>query len=257
MFGIINYGAFVVAAILLNLTPGLDTLYILSKAVTGGPRIGVASALGISGGLVVHTLLVAFGLSVLLLGSPWLFWLVKLAGACYLVVMGIKALLARGVLAAGADGGNGGDNGGGNGVAVEKPQGISGALPITPRRAFIQGVITNVTNPKIALFFLAFLPQFVDPAVAGIGAEAVLEAGAASGTWAAVATALSRALPFLLLGLTFIGTSTVWCLILAFGAGQFQRLLQSRPRVSVIANRVAGILYIILGLSILATPMPE
>jgi threonine/homoserine/homoserine lactone efflux protein len=103
-------------------------------------------------------------------------------------------------------------------------------------RVFLQGVITNVTNPKIALFFLAFLPQFVDPGAAALGFGPV---------------------PFLLLGATFICTSTVWCTVLALAAGQFQRLLAKRPRVAKIANRITGVLYIVLGISIFATPLPE
>jgi threonine/homoserine/homoserine lactone efflux protein len=95
VWGIENYAAFVVAGIILNLTPGVDFLYVLGKSVTGGTRVGVASALGISGGLVVHTLLVAFGLAAVLMGSVWLFWAIKVVGACYLVVMGIRAFRSR------------------------------------------------------------------------------------------------------------------------------------------------------------------
>ncbi|MDR1013975.1 MAG: LysE family translocator [Coriobacteriales bacterium] len=213
--GIINYGAFVVAAIVLNLTPGIDTLFILGKSVTGGPRIGVASALGVSCGLVVHTLLVAFGLSLILVGSPWLFWATKVLGACYLAVMGIRALLSHEPF-------------------MLRPEERPPLRP--PSRAwpvFVQGMITNVTNPKIALFFLAFLPQFVDPGAA------------------------SAPVPFLLLGFTFLCTSTLWCLVLALTAGQAKRLLEHRPRLSVIANRVAGVLYLALGISIFVTPLPE
>jgi threonine/homoserine/homoserine lactone efflux protein len=224
MFGIINYGAFVGAAILLNLTPGIDTLYILGKAITGGPRIGIASALGISSGLVVHTLLAAVGLTLVLLSSPWLFWFVKLAGACYLMFMGIRALLSRETF-----------------MKTGKPaaptnDGGAGEERVRLRPAFLQGMITNVANPKIALFFLAFLPQFVAPS--------------------ASATAFGP-LPFLLLGATFIVTSTAWCLVLALGAGQFGRILEKRPRFSRLVNRLAGLLYLVLGMSVFATPMPK
>jgi threonine/homoserine/homoserine lactone efflux protein len=216
MLGIVNYGAFVVAGIILNLTPGADFLYVLGKSVTGGARVGVASALGISGGLVAHTLLVAFGLAVVLMSSAWLFWAVKLLGACYLVFMGIRAFLSR--------------------ETFMVPQGEQPPLQMRP--VFLQGVITNVTNPKIALFFLAFLPQFVDPAVAAAGPAA-------------------SAVPFLILGLTFIVTSTLWSLILALCAGQLKRLLERRPRLSFVANRIAGILYILLGISVFITPLPQ
>ena len=209
--GIINFGAFLVASILLNLTPGVDTLYILSKSVTGGPRIGIASGLGISGGLVVHTLLVAFGLSIVLMSSEWLFWIIKALGACYLVFMGIRTILKTGTFIVEPD--------------IKKQEKLGDA--------FIKGVLTNVLNPKIALFFLAFLPQFVVP-----GAE-------------------TGPVPFLILGGCFICTSTIWSIILALGAGQFKRLLDKRPQIASIANRVAGVLYIILGISIFATPLPE
>jgi threonine/homoserine/homoserine lactone efflux protein len=216
MLGIVNYGAFVVAGIILNLTPGVDFLYVLGKSVTGGVRVGVASALGISGGAVVHTLLVAFGLAVVLMSSAWLFWVVKLLGACYLVVMGVRAFLSR--------------------EAFMVPRGEQPSPRV--RSAFFQGVITNVTNPKIILFFLAFLPQFVDPAIAAAGPAA-------------------SAAPFLILGFTFIATSTLWSLILALCAGQFKRLLERRPRLALVANRGAGVLYILLGISVFFTPLPR
>jgi threonine/homoserine/homoserine lactone efflux protein len=212
VFGIENYAAFVAAAVILNLTPGVDFLYVLGKSVTGGTRVGVASALGISGGLVVHTLLVAFGLAAVLTGSAWLFWAIKVVGACYLVVMGIRAFLSRESFMLRSKG--------------------EGQQPSQLWPVFVQGVITNVTNPKMLLFFLAFLPQFVNP---------VLAAGP---------------VPFLILGLTFICTGTLWSLILALCAGQFKRLLERHPRLSLVANRVAGVLYVVLGISIFATPLP-
>jgi threonine/homoserine/homoserine lactone efflux protein len=223
MLGIINYGGFVAAAILLNLTPGIDTLYILSKSVIGGPRVGITSALGITGGLVVHTLLVSFGLTLVLVNSAWAFWFVKLGGALYLVIMGLRTLMARRSLEKQR-----------TGTPAQTESTDIGTQASFLFRIFLQGVITNVTNPKIALFFLAFLPQFVDPLAAATGP-----------------------LPFLLLGATFIGTSTIWCTVLALGAGQFRRLLDARPRASRIANRAAGIVYIILGVGIFATPLPD
>jgi threonine/homoserine/homoserine lactone efflux protein len=212
--GIENYAAFVVASVILNLTPGVDFLYVLGKSVTGGTRVGVASALGISGGLVVHTLLVAFGLAAVLMGSAWLFWAIKVVGACYLVVMGIRAFLSR------------------ESFMLKREGEGEGRRLFRLWPVFVQGVIANVTNPKIALFFLAFLPQFVDPTFA------------------------DGPVPFLILGLTFICTGTLWSLILALCAGQFKRLLERHPRLFVVANRVAGVLYIVLGISIFATPLP-
>ncbi|MDR2106147.1 MAG: LysE family translocator [Coriobacteriales bacterium] len=244
MLGIINYGAFVAAALILNLTPGVDTLYILGKSVTGGPRVGIASALGISGGLVVHTLLLAFGLTLILVGVPPLFWALKILGACYLAIMGVRTLLSRQPLelpsdtqptgearkdirrACGAQETQG-DKGDGSVGRLGGGRDASGA-----GRAFVQGAVTNITNPKIALFFLAFLPQFVDPLAA------------------------TGPLPFVLLGLTFICTSTVWCVLLALAAGQFKRLLERHLRLPLVTSRIVGLLYLALGISILATPLP-
>lgn len=221
--GIINFGAFLVAAILLNMTPGVDTLYVLGRSLTGGTRVGIVSALGISTGLLVHTILVALGLSVVLMSSEWLFWAVKLLGACYLVYLGIRALIgSKKALAIEPD----------EGVSEGK-QGATSSKALRLGRSYVQGVITNVANPKCALFFLAFLPQFVDPS-----------------------TTLGP-LPFLILGLSFIVTSTLWSFVLAVGAGQFKRFLDKRPRVSGMVNKGAGVLYIILGISIFATPLPE
>ena len=212
-FGIINYGAFIAASLILVLTPGPDFLYVLGKSITGGVRIGIASALGVSGGLFVHTLLVAFGLSVILASSSTVFWIIKICGACYLVFMGIRTILSKDKLI----------------LAAQKNDVKNEVLG----RAFGQGVLTNVMNPKIILFFLAFLPQFINPA------------------------SVSGALPFLVLGFSYIVMSTIWTIIIAAGAGQFKRFLDARPRVSTVTNKVAGVLYIVLGLSILFTPIPE
>jgi threonine/homoserine/homoserine lactone efflux protein len=97
------------------------------------------------------------------------------------------------------------------------------------RKVYTQGILANVLNPKVALFFLALLPQFIDP-------------GSQFGP-----------LPFLLLGLTFIATSTIWCLIIACGAAYFHTLLSKNQRVSKTANVLAGVVYILLGLSIFNT----
>lgn len=214
--GIINFGAFLAASVMLNLTPGIDTLYVLGRSITGGTRIGVASALGISGGLVVHTTLVAFGLSVVLVNASWLFYLIKAMGACYLIFLGIRSFIGKDSF---------------NIEAAETGEGE--ALSKKPIRSFWQGVLTNVMNPKVALFFLAFLPQFIDVSLT------------------------SGPLPFFILGFSFIVTSTIWSLALALGAGQFRRILDKHPRIAVYANRVTGVLYIVLGISIFATPLPE
>ena len=130
---------FVLSGILLNLTPGQDTVYIVGRSVSQGRRAGLLSVLGIVSGSVIHTVAAAFGLSAILATSAQAFVVVKLAGAAYLAYLGIKMLL-------------------------ERPTSVEAAAEFTPERdwaVYRAGLLTNVSNPKVALFFLAFLPQFV------------------------------------------------------------------------------------------------
>lgn len=143
---------FLVAALALNLTPGADMTYVLARSVSQGRAAGLLSALGIATGSLVHTLAAAIGLSALLLHSQMAFLAVKYAGAAYLLYIAWRAL---------RDG-----HGAGAGA---------GARPAaTPGRVYAEGVLINVMNPKVALFILAFLPQFVDPAKGHVAAQIVL-----------------------------------------------------------------------------------
>ena len=202
MFGIHDYGLFVASAILLNIAPGQDTLYILGRSIGQGRRIGVYSALGVSAGTLVHTVAAALGLSAILAASATAFLVVKLAGAAYLVWLGLRALMAPAL-----------------GMPVPAGSGGAGAA-----KAFRQGLLTNVLNPKVALFFLAFLPQFV------------------------ASDSMAKTSAFLMLGLTFVTTGTIWVLILAAAAAQVRGLLADRPRVQVWISRIMGSLFVFLGL---------
>jgi threonine/homoserine/homoserine lactone efflux protein len=132
--------AFFVAAFLLNIAPGPDMLYVIGRSIGQGRRAGMVSALGIFAGCLIHIFAAAIGLAALLRSSPIAYSVVRYAGAAYLVYLGIR-------------------------VFAQRPQSID--TPIVERaalgRIFTQGVITNVLNPKVALFFLAFLPQFIQP----------------------------------------------------------------------------------------------
>lgn len=203
--GIVNYGQFVVSAILLNLVPGSDTVYVLTRAIVGGRKKGVISALGISTGILVHTLLAALGLSVILRESALAFNIMKIAGAGYLVFLGIKAVVSKKPL------------------FDSDPE----SLDESPLKVYRQGVLTNVLNPKAALFFLALLPQFVSQ------------------------SAGSSPLSFLALGLTFFTTSTIWSVVLAFAASFANALLRKNERVQKGAGKATGIIYILLGLNVL------
>jgi len=199
--GIEHYGLFLSAGILLNLAPGPDTFYILARSGAEGRAVGVASALGIAAGSVVHTAAAALGLSVLLATSAIAFDVVRYAGAAYLVYLGVRMLVQRGDASAEA-------NRRGRGTAA----------------AFRQGMLTNVLNPKVALFFLAFLPQFISP------------------------TAANAKLGFAILGLSFVGTGLVWCLVLAFAGAGIGSWLRTRPAFGRWLDRICGAVFVALGI---------
>ncbi len=206
MLGIHHFGVFLASCILLNLTPGPDTLYILGRTIAQGRAAGVASALGISAGCLVHTFAAALGLSALLAASAMAFTAVKLAGAIYLIYLGARMLLSRQTAAA-------------------APAEFS---PATFLAIFRQGMLTNILNPKVALFFIAFLPQFI------------------------ATEAPSKPAAFIALGLSFVTTGTLWCLCLAW----FGAILGDRLRTSTSAaawlNRAAGALFVALGVRLAA-----
>jgi threonine/homoserine/homoserine lactone efflux protein len=132
-------GLFAAAALALLLVPGPAVLYIVAQSAEQGRRIGLASVAGVHVGTLVHVVAAAIGLSALIVASSVAFSIVKYAGAAYLIVLGVRRLLER----------------------TPAPEVARGRVPI--RRAFLRGALVNVLNPKTALFFLAFLPQFVDP----------------------------------------------------------------------------------------------
>ena len=207
MYGIINFEVFLVASILLNLTPGTDTMYIVSRSISQGRSAGIYSAIGISAGIVVHTLLAAFGLSVILMQSAFLFNLIKIIGAIYLAYLGIKMIIVK---------------------QTEKEQ---HSLPMqSHKKIFLQGMVTNITNPKVALFFLAFLPQFIHT-----------DAG------------VSSPMPFMILGLTFTFTGTIWCLLMALISSMASRKLRGNSKVAPMLNRLTGVVFIAMGIKLLNT----
>ena len=207
MLGIHDYGLFVATGVLLNLTPGQDTLYILGASIANGRRIGVASALGISSGCIVHTIAAALGLSAILATSTTAFVVLKLAGAAYLIFLGIRAFASR----------------------PDTFSPLQHAAPAPTGLAFRRGVLTNVLNPKVALFFLALLPQFID------------------------ADSSTKIAAFVSLGLTFVATGTVWCLFLALTASRIRGFFVEHPRALTHLSRASGALFVLLGLRLVAT----
>ncbi|MGY8526464.1 LysE family translocator [Paracidovorax citrulli] len=144
MLGISDLPLFLGAVLLLNITPGPDTAYIVGRSVAQGRLAGVMCSLGVNAGCCVHALATAFGLTAVLAASPLAFAIIKYAGAAYLTWLGLRLLLARP--------GSTGEN---REVRADDRRGMRGL--------FLQGFITNVLNPKVILFFVSFFPQFVDP----------------------------------------------------------------------------------------------
>ena len=206
MLGIHGLWLFILSGILLNITPGPDTAYTVGRSVQMGWRGGVAAALGISAGCLVHVFAAAVGLSALLAASSYAFTAVKWIGAAYLLYTGIQMLRAGASTAATND-------------AAEKPL-------LSLRQVFWQGAFTNALNPKVALFFLAFLPQFVE------------------------VDAPSKALAFIVLGLIFISTGTIWGLGTAIVAAKAASRVRQSGQAMVWINRALGGVFIYLGIRV-------
>ena len=201
MTGIHDFWLFVLSGWLLNVTPGPDTLYIVGRSTTQGVKGGVCAALGIGTGALVHVAAAALGLSALLAASAAAFTAVKLVGVLYLLYVGIGLIRSAGRRAAAAP----------------------SAPLLALRRVFLQGFLTNVLNPKVALFFLAFLPQFV------------------------AADAPSKGLAFLFLGIVFDINGTLWNLLVAWSTARLSARLAPGDAVRAWFNRCIGGLFIVVG----------
>ncbi len=166
------------------------------------------SVLGIATGSIIHTTLAAFGLSVIIAKSIIAFTVIKYAGALYLVYIGYKMLIDRSHLS--------------TEISLTEKK-------VDLKKIYRDGVITNVLNPKVALFFIAFLPQFIDT------------------------TSRNTILPFLVLGITFTITGTIWCLILANFASAISHRLKNNKRFSWYINKICGMVLIGLGIKVALT----
>jgi threonine/homoserine/homoserine lactone efflux protein len=197
-----SLGLFIAAALVLLLTPGPAVLYIVARSIDQGRRAGLVSMLGVHAGTLVHVAAAAAGLSALLAASAMAFSVVKYLGATYLIFLGVRRLLDRT-------------------TSVASPR------PERPRlrRAFLDGVVVNVLNPKTALFFLAFLPQFVITARGDVGAQ------------------------ILGLGLLFVGLGVITDGLYAVGAGTAAQWLRGNPRFVRSERWVSGSMYIGLGVA--------
>lgn len=208
MTGIIHFEVFLLTGILLNLTPGNDTIFILSRSLAQGRKAGIVSALGISAGSIVHTLLAAFGLSIIIAKSILLFNVIKYIGAVYLLYIGFKMFTEKSKL---------------------QTENLPDQVFINYWRIYRAAMLTNILNPKVALFFISFLPQFIDP------------------------NYKNTVFPFLLLGATFITTGTIWCLVLAFFASSLFDGFKRNIKVALYINKLCGLALVALGIKVALT----
>jgi len=192
---------FMLSALALNLSPGPSLLYILSRSLGQGREAGLVSVLGLATATLSHAMAAALGLSILFVYSPVAFAVVKYLGAAYLIYLGITTLLSPGGLQPGRTG-----------------------APLSLAAIYRQGVLTDLLNPKVALFFIAFLPQFVDPAAG------------------------SPALQILFFGLLFHVTGVPVNLLVALASGRLAALLARRPNWARVQNWISGTVLVGLGL---------
>jgi threonine/homoserine/homoserine lactone efflux protein len=206
MFGTQDLVLFVVSGLLLNITPGPDTLYILGRTASQGWRGGSVAALGIGAGCCVHITAAGLGLSAVLMTSATAFSAIKWLGGLYLVWLGIGLLRTR--------------TGTADAAAVPSVQTLQGI--------FAQGFLTNALNPKVAVFFLAFLPQFIAPG------------------------AVDKALAFVFLGVVFNVNATLWNLLVAGSAAWVARSVRHSQTIAVWINRTIGAVFVYLGVRLAA-----
>ena len=209
MTGIHDLALFVVAGLVLNVTPGPDMAYIAARGAAGGFRDGAAAVFGITAGCCVHTAAAAAGLSALLAASATAFEIVKWCGAAYLLYAGIRLLVAG---------------------ARENAVAATAPLPARPSQIFREALLINVFNPKVALFFLAFVPQFIDR------------------------DAPAKALAFLLLGALFNFNSLFVNLPVAWLASRAARRLRKGTQALRFLRRVTGGLFVLLAARLALLP---
>ena len=193
---------FFAAAVLLNVSPGADHVFILGRTLAQGRRAGFLSSWGVGTGAMLHVLAAAFGISAILAASATAFTIVKLAGAAYLIWLGARALWSRHELV---------------------PTGAHQLQHASPWAIYRQGMIVDLLNPKVAVFFMAFLPQFVDPLAGHAGLQMIA------------------------LGAVVIVVGVVWETVLIFGAGALSARLRAQPRIARWINRICGATFIGLG----------
>lgn len=208
MTGIINLEAFLVTALIIVTTPGIDTLMVLTRSISKGRKAGLYSAFGVSLGLIFHTCAVTFGLSLIIAKSAIAFGVIKYLGAAYLIYIGLKSLLSKN----------------------EQVEVKTTEIKIkSMKKMFLTAFLSDVLNPKIAIFFLAFLPQFIKT------------------------TEINNPVPYLLLGLIIFFITLLWCSFLAIMGSKVSTLFNKNKNVESRMNKISGIVFVLLGLKVALT----
>lgn len=208
MFGIEHFITFIVSAFFFIIAPGIDTIFVLNKSISQGRQSGIYAALGVNSGVLVHTIFASLGLSLIIAQSVLAFSIVKYAGAVYLFYLGITKLITRkhtitlNTLKEGKE---------------------------SWKKSYISGTLTNILNPKVALFFMAFFPQFICP------------------------EAINSPLPFIILGMTYAIIGVLWFIILTLFTSTFSDRLMNNQSFNKWIDKISGVAYIFLGLKIAFT----
>ncbi|MFY0599740.1 MAG: LysE family translocator [Cyclobacteriaceae bacterium] len=201
MENIQNIGLFITLSWLLIISPGPDTIFVLTKGISGGKRAGLISAIGVSLGILVHTVFAALGLSVILQTSALAFMIVKYVGAGYLIFIGVQAMIGK------------------------KELNIDEGRKTSGKRTFYSALLTNVLNPKVALFFIAFLPQFI-----------------------VVDETSNSALPLTLLGLMFAFFTLMFLSCVGLLSARIGSWFTSNSSVRKYLQKITGAVFIAMGL---------
>ncbi|WP_436881895.1 LysE family translocator [Mammaliicoccus sciuri] len=206
MFDIVSFQLFLITVLIICITPGIDMMFILNRSISQGRDAGIYSALGVSVGAVVHTILSGLGLSVILQTSVVLFAIIKIVGAVYLIYLGIQMFISKQ-----------------SSISIKK------TVYQSRRKLFVQGVITNVTNPKVALFFISFIPQFIS------------------------VDNQYGPIPFLILGSIFAVMGAITSFIIAIFSSSLTTKLRENIVAEKIINKISGAVFVILGISLFGT----
>ena len=198
---------FIIASTVLIITPGPDVIYVLTRGMSGGRIAGVFSAIGVTSGIFVHTIAASMGLAVLLQTSTYAFWTMKIIGGIYLIYLGIQMIWNR------------------KDLILKKLEG-----KVRMKECLVQGFVSNVFNPKVALFFVAFLPQFIRPGVQ------------------------NQSVYMILLGLLFALMTLLFLVILGVFAGTISKWLYDRKKIGERIGSASGIILMLLGIRLL---LPE